>query len=110
MTHWQHGRCAGWRNGLREESKKFTFTVRPNWKNTGLGMIQEIFGFSWRRRTKPLIQVESGIAAQVRVSFVLNDLRDATYDSRTWGPVFENTITGIPMFRVWPFGRVDTID
>lgn len=60
-----------------------------------------------------LITVESGVAWLIvpeGMIFVLNDLRDAFNDSRIWGPIRENTIIGIPMLRVWPLGRFDSLD
>jgi len=62
---------------------------------------------------KHLVEVRSGYAWLVvpeDMLFVLNDLRDAGYDSRIWGPVFEDSITGIPMLRIWPLGRLDSLD
>lgn len=64
-------------------------------------------------RLEPLIRVESGLAWLVvpeKMIFVLNDMRDALEDSRTWGPVYEKTIIGIPMLRLWPLGSFDSLD
>jgi len=38
--------------------------------------------------------------------FVVSDDRSATGDSRTWGPIPVNYITGRPVFRYWPFTRI----
>ncbi len=37
--------------------------------------------------------------------FVLSDDRSNTNDSRTWGPVKEDAISGLVLFRFWPFRR-----
>ncbi len=37
--------------------------------------------------------------------FLLSDDRSNTNDSRTWGPVDVDSITGRVVFRYWPFGR-----
>jgi signal peptidase I len=60
-----------------------------------------------------LIQVENGVAWLIvpkGMLFVLNDFRDAREDSRSWGPVREETITGIPFLRYWPLARFGTLD
>jgi len=41
--------------------------------------------------------------------FVLSDDRSNTNDSRTWGPVPINNITGKALFRYWPFTRIGRI-
>jgi len=41
--------------------------------------------------------------------FVLSDDRSSTNDSRTWGPVKINNITGKALFRYWPFTRIGRI-
>jgi len=41
--------------------------------------------------------------------FVLSDDRSNTNDSRTWGPVPLNNISGKALFRYWPFTRVGRI-
>ncbi len=41
--------------------------------------------------------------------FVLSDDRGNTNDSRTWGPVEEDSITGRVVFRFWPFNRFGRI-
>jgi signal peptidase I len=38
--------------------------------------------------------------------FVLSDDRSTTNDSRTWGPVQVELITGKALFRYWPFTRI----
>jgi len=38
--------------------------------------------------------------------FVVSDNRGATNDSRTWGPVAEETIRAKAVFRFWPFTRM----
>jgi signal peptidase I len=38
--------------------------------------------------------------------FVVSDDRSNTNDSRTWGPVSADMITGKAIFRYWPFTRV----
>jgi len=60
-----------------------------------------------------LIQVDNGVAWLIvprGMLFVLNDFRDAREDSRSWGPVREETITGIPFLRYWPLARFGTLD
>ncbi|MDR2733984.1 MAG: S26 family signal peptidase [Spirochaetota bacterium] len=60
-----------------------------------------------------LIQVEDGIAWLIvpkGMLFVANDFRDAREDSRSWGPVREETIVGIPFLRYWPLARFGTLD
>jgi len=41
--------------------------------------------------------------------FVLSDDRSNTNDSRTWGPVPLNNISGKALFRYWPFTRIGPI-
>jgi signal peptidase I len=41
--------------------------------------------------------------------FVLSDDRRNTNDSRTWGPVPLNNISGRALFRYWPFTRIGRI-
>jgi signal peptidase I len=41
--------------------------------------------------------------------FVLSDDRSNTNDSRTWGPVPLNNISGKALFRYWPFTRLGRI-
>ena len=41
--------------------------------------------------------------------FVLSDDRSNTNDSRTWGPVPLNNISGRALFRYWPFTRIGPI-
>lgn len=38
--------------------------------------------------------------------YMLGDNRDASFDSRTWGPVQERYIVGRPIFRLYPFSRI----
>jgi signal peptidase I len=38
--------------------------------------------------------------------FVVSDDRSNTNDSRTWGPVSADRITGKAVFRYWPFTRI----
>jgi signal peptidase I len=38
--------------------------------------------------------------------FVLSDDRSNTNDSRTWGPVPANSISGKALFRYWPINRI----
>ncbi len=42
--------------------------------------------------------------------FVLGDNRNASYDSRRFGPIEQNTIIGRAVFRGWPFHRMSTFD
>lgn len=84
---------------------------------TGPALVRDAAGNLWFRlddsTLEPLIRIESGLAWLViprGMIFVLNDMRDALDDSRTWGPVYEKTITGIPMLRIWPMGRFDSLD
>jgi signal peptidase I len=41
--------------------------------------------------------------------FVLSDDRSNTNDSRTWGPVDEDSISGRVLFRFWPFNQFGPI-
>jgi signal peptidase I len=41
--------------------------------------------------------------------FVVSDDRSNTNDSRTWGPVPADRITGKALFRYWPFTRIGRI-
>jgi hypothetical protein len=62
---------------------------------------------------KALISVENGIAWLIvpeGMLFVLNDFREAQADSRTWGPVYAETVTGIPFLRPWPLSRFGTLE
>ena len=38
--------------------------------------------------------------------FVISDDRSNTNDSRTWGPVQINNISGKALFRYWPLNRL----
>lgn len=40
--------------------------------------------------------------------FMMGDNRDASYDSRRFGPINENAIVGRVWLRGWPFARVGT--
>ena len=60
-----------------------------------------------------IISVEDGVAwlhIPEGMLFVLNDFREAREDSRSWGPIFEETVTGIPFLRFWPISRFGTLD
>jgi len=74
-------------------------------------------GNLWYRRPEgemsQLISVQDGIAWLIvpkGMLFVLHDFREAREDSRRWGPIFEETVTGIPFFRFWPLSRLGALD